>query len=101
MAEPALVAQFDLLRSCNKILFGIAGLDPASMPSRSGYLSPEIGRRYAALGAVGVMAGRCIAGCGAPVHGELDGRMIGLPLDELRRIPSRACRTGAPTRSRP
>lgn len=94
MAEPALIAQFDLLRSCNKILFGVAGLDPASMPSRSGYLSPEIGRRYAALGAVGVMAGRCIDRDGAPVHGELDGRMIGLTLDELRRIPERICVAG-------
>lgn len=94
MAEPALIAQFDLLRSCNKILFGIAGLDPASMPARSGYLSPETGRSYRALGAVGVLAGRCIGRDGAPVHGELDGRMIGLTLDELRQIPERICVAG-------
>ena len=94
MAEPALMAQFDLLRSCNKILFGVAGLDPASMPSRSGYLSPDTSRSYAALGAVGVLAGRCTGRDGAPVHGELDGRMIGLTLDEIHRIPERICVAG-------
>lgn len=94
MREPALVAQFDLLRRCTKILFGVAGLDPGSMPSRSGYLSPQIGRDYEALGAVGVLAGRCIGRDGAPVQGELDGRMIGLTLEEIRRIPERICIAG-------
>ncbi len=94
MAEPTLVKQFDLLRSCNKILFGIASLDRASLPSRSGYVTPEIGHLYADLGAVGVLAGRFVGRDGAPVLGDLDDRMIGLTLDEIRQIPQRICVAG-------
>ncbi len=100
MAEPTLIKQFDLIRSCNKILFGIAGLDQASMPSRSGYLTPDTSRRYSDLGAVGVLAGRFIGRDGAPVPGELDDRMIGLTLEEILRIPERICVAGGPAKAK-
>lgn len=94
MAEPTLIKQFDVIRSCNKIVFGIAGLDQASLPSRSGYLTPEIRRTYLSRGAVGVLAGRFIGSDGAPLLGELDDRMIGMTLDEMTRIPERICVAG-------
>ena len=94
MAEPTLIKQFDVIRSCTKIVFGIAGLDQASLPSRSGYLTPEIRQTYLDRGAVGVLAGRFIGGDGAPLVGELDDRMIGMTLDEMTRIPERICVAG-------
>lgn len=94
MAEPTLIKQFEIIRTCNKIVFGIAGLDQASLPSRSGYLTPEVRQTYLSRGAVGVLAGRFVGRDGAPLLGELDGRMIGMTLDELTRIPERICVAG-------
>jgi dihydroxyacetone kinase-like protein len=94
MQEPALVEQFKLIRSCNKILFGVAGLGSASTALRSGYMSPEKLRPYVAGGAVGVMAGRFFDHDGDPVLGPLDDQMIGLTLREIARIPERICVAG-------
>jgi DNA-binding transcriptional regulator LsrR (DeoR family) len=94
MQEPALVSQFDLLRSCNKILFGVTGLDRAGDSVLRGYVSADWLQAYAEAGAVGVLSGRFVDAQGQPVHGALDGRMIGLTLDEIRRIPKRICVAG-------
>jgi DNA-binding transcriptional regulator LsrR (DeoR family) len=94
MAEPTLLKQFEIIRSCNKIVFGIAGLDQASLPARSGYLTAEIRQTYLSRGAVGVLAGRFVGRNGAPLLDELDDRMIGMTLDEITRIPERICVAG-------
>lgn len=94
MKEPTLRKQFEIIRSCSKIVFGIAGLDQASLPSRSGYLSPEIRQSYLNRGAVGVLAGRFITRDGAPLLGEFDDRMIGMTLGEIKSIPKRICVAG-------
>ncbi|HEY1386869.1 MAG TPA: sugar-binding transcriptional regulator [Dongiaceae bacterium] len=94
MQEPALVEQFKLIRSCNKILFGVAGLGSASTALRSGYMTPEKLRPYQAGGAVGVMAGRFFDRDGEPVLGPLDEQMIGLTLREIAKIPERICVAG-------
>jgi DNA-binding transcriptional regulator LsrR (DeoR family) len=94
MQEPALVAQFDLLRSCSKILFGVTGMGTGSTAIRSGYLSEATARPYLEQGAVGVISGRFIDARGRPVLGELDERIIGLTLEEINRIPERICVAG-------
>ena len=96
MQEPALVEQFKVIRSCNKILFGVAGLGSASMALRSGYMTAEKIRPYADGGAIGVMAGRFLDCDGHPVLGPLDDQMIGLTLGEIARIPERICVAGGP-----
>jgi DNA-binding transcriptional regulator LsrR (DeoR family) len=96
MQEPALVEQFKLIRSCNKILFGVAGLGSASTALRSGYMTPEKLRPYVEGGAVGVMAGRFLDRDGDPVLGPLDEQMIGMTLREIARIPERICVAGGP-----
>lgn len=98
MGEPSLVAQFDLIHSCTKLLFGVTGLDDASTVLSSGYLSAEEIRTYRGAGAIGVLAGRFIAADGRPVHGPLDERMIGLGLEEMQRIPERICVAGGATK---
>jgi dihydroxyacetone kinase-like protein len=96
MQEPALVEQFKLIRSCNKILFGVAGLGSASTALRSGYMTPEKLRPYVDGGAIGVMAGRFFDRDGDPVLGPLDEQMIGTTLREIARIPERICVAGGP-----
>jgi DNA-binding transcriptional regulator LsrR (DeoR family) len=96
MQEPALVEQFKLIRSCNKILFGVAGLGSASTALRSGYMTPEKLRPYVDGGAVGVMAGRFLDRDGDPVLGPLDEQMIGMTLREISKIPERICVAGGP-----
>jgi dihydroxyacetone kinase-like protein len=94
MQEPTLVEQFKLIRSCNKILFGVANLTSASTALRSGYVNAEKLRPYVHGGAIGVMAGRFFDADGDPVLGPLDEQMIGLTLREIAKIPERICVAG-------
>jgi len=96
MQEPALVEQFKLIRSCNKILFGVANLGSASTALRSGYMTAEKLRPYVDGGAIGVMAGRFFDRDGDPVLGPLDEQMIGTTLREIAKIPERICVAGGP-----
>lgn len=94
MAERIIQDKFAILRRCTKIVFSIADLGPQSTAFVSGYLSVEDTQPYRDAGAVGVMAGRFFDAAGEPVIGALDARMIGITLDEMRRIPERICIAG-------
>lgn len=94
MQEPSLIAQFDLVRSATKILFGVTGVDAASTAVRCGYITADWAHEYAMAGAVGVLSGRFIDASGQPVPGALDDQMIGLTLQEIVRIPERICVAG-------
>ncbi|MBX6320916.1 MAG: sugar-binding transcriptional regulator [Rhodospirillaceae bacterium] len=94
MREPTLVEQFRIIRSCNKILFGVTNVAATSMAIGSGYLTEDQSRPYIERGAIGVLAGRFFDRRGRPVLGELDERMIGITLDELAGIPERICVAG-------
>lgn len=96
LAEPALIRQFELIRSCTKIVYGVAGLTEDSMVFESGFMSRRDGQAYIDAGAVGVAIGRFFDKAGAPVAGSQDGRMVGVSLDELRAIPERICVAGGP-----
>ena len=96
MQEPTLVEQFKLIRSCSKVLFGVAGVGRASTALRSGYMTPERLRPYVAGGAIGVLAGRFFDHDGRPVLGPLDEQMIGLTMREIAKIPERICVAGGP-----
>jgi dihydroxyacetone kinase-like protein len=96
MQEPSLVEQFKLIRSCTKVLFGVTGLDSASMALRSGYMTPEKMRPYVKGGAIAVMSGRFLNADGRPVLGPLDEQMIGLTIPEIAKIPERICVAAGP-----
>ena len=98
MQEPMLVHQFELVRSAKRILFGVGDLGAASTVRKSGFASAETVARYAAAGALAVIIGRFIGADGQSVPGELDRRMIGLTLDELRAVPVRICVAGGPVK---
>ena len=94
MGEPMLVRQFELIRSANRILFGVGDLGPAATMRTSGFASADMIERYVAAGACGAIIGRFITASGASVPGELDRRMIGITLAELGTIPVRICVAG-------
>jgi len=94
MAEPMLVHQFKLIRSANRILFGVGDLGPAGTLLTSGFATAATVKRYAAAGACGAVIGRFITANGDPVPGDLDHHMIGITLAELKAIPVRICVAG-------
>jgi len=94
LAEPVLQRQFALIRATNHILFGVGDVAPGSTVRVSGIAEQAEIDAYVAQGAVGVIIGRFIDAEGRATTGELDSRMVGISLDELRRMPSRICVAG-------
>jgi DNA-binding transcriptional regulator LsrR (DeoR family) len=94
MQEPALVETFKIIRSSNKVLFGVGSVDHAGTAMRSGYMTPEKIEPYLARNAIGVVSGRFIDREGKPVLGALDNQMIGLTLYEIAEVPERICVAG-------
>lgn len=91
MDEPALVEQFRITRTCTKIIFGVGNVSATSTAFQSGFLSSTEGDPYRKKGAVAVLAGRFIDAFGRHVLGEVDDRMIGMSVDEIKKIPERFC----------
>lgn len=91
MKEPALIEQFRIISTCNKIIFGVGNVSAASTAFESGFLSSSEGDPYRKKGAVAVLAGRFIDAFGRHVLGEVDERMIGMTVDEIKKIPERFC----------
>ncbi len=89
MAEPQLKEQFAHVRSCTRLLLGICTVEQNSSTHNTGLVSAELGAKYVARGAVGVISGRFFDAQGCPVLGEADQRMVGLTLEEIRRVPKR------------
>lgn len=101
LAEPSLVKQFSLIRSASRILFGVGELGAAATVRAAELADGTVIDAYLAAGAVGAIMGQFIDAEGRRVAGELDGRMIGLTLDELRRMPVRLCVAGGPNKVAP
>lgn len=94
LAEPVLRKQFALIHSTNHILLGVGDIGAGSTVRASGIASEEEIDAYAARGAAGVIIGRFIDAEGRAVAGDLDERMVGISLDDLRRVPNRICLAG-------
>lgn len=94
MKEPELVRQFEIIRSCTKILFGVGGFENAGTVLSSGYMTPQTVKPYVERGGIAVVAGRVLDSSGKAVLGSLDDQMIGLTLRELIKIPERICVAG-------
>ncbi len=98
LGEPMLRHQLALVRASTRVLFGVGDLGEASTVRRSGFVSAATVRRYVAAGAQAAVIGRFIGAGGKAVAGELDGRMVGITLDELRSVPVRICVAGGPAK---
>lgn len=95
LAEPALQRQFALIRSVNKIVFGVGELGPGSTFAESGMLAGETLDELRALnGAEAVVIGRLIDREGVPVLSAIDDTIVGIALEDVRKVPVRLCLAG-------
>ena len=78
-------------------IMGIGGIDPSDVLAESGNAFAT-GEREALLGvgAVGDICHRVFRADGSVVRGELDERIIAIPVDDLLRIPRRVGIAGGP-----
>lgn len=74
-------------RTCNVALVGIGALTPSSSLLLTRRLTPEQATRYVAMGAVGDICGRIYDSEGRPFPTSIDEQIIGITLEDLRRIP--------------
>lgn len=88
-AEPIIRANLDALNKCNKAFFVVGNALDENPLIRAGVLSKEEMQTYRDLGAVGVICGRFYDKFGNPVVAELDLRILGISLAQLRQIDRR------------
>ncbi|WP_428394886.1 sugar-binding transcriptional regulator [Lichenicoccus sp.] len=91
MREPALIEQFQVIATCNRIIFGVGSVASTSTPFEIGFLTEAEARPYIEGGAVAVLAGRFLDASGEAVLGEIDERMIGMSITAIRNVPDRIC----------
>ncbi|MGA1598079.1 MAG: sugar-binding transcriptional regulator [bacterium] len=94
LEEEVIANQFQAIRSSRIILFGIGDIAAESTVVRSGFMESDLLRSYEQQGAVGTIIGRMLNAEGEQVCTEMDHRMIGLMLEEIRPIPCRLAVAG-------
>ena len=82
--EPVVHDQMEALATCNKTILACGTCDADAHVVRSGILTAEGIAAYRAKGAAGVICGRLIDGQGQPVVADVEERMIGVSLDQMR-----------------
>lgn len=84
MAEPVVAAQLSAVAACNKTIFACGTCTDDSHIVQAGLQDPESLAAFRARGATGVICGRLIDGDGAPLRSEIEDRMIGVTLHDMR-----------------
>lgn len=85
-AEPIIRANFDVLTQCTKAFFVVGNALDENPLIRVGVLSKKEMQAYRDLGAVGVICGRFYDKNGMPVVADVDQRILGISLAQLRLI---------------
>ena len=91
MAEPVLRRQFERIGQADLIVFGVGALGPDSTMRIADVTDNTEIDEYAAEGAVAVLICRFLDNMGQQITRDFDSRVIGIELDELRRLPRRLC----------
>ena len=94
LKEEGIVNQFKTIKSSRIIVFGIGELCPQSTVVSTGFLKAKERERYLAQGAIGTILGRMLNEKGQQIYTEMDDRMIGVSLDEIKSIPCRLAVAG-------
>ncbi|MBO0662919.1 sugar-binding transcriptional regulator [Jiella sp. MQZ9-1] len=95
LEEPSLKRQFGLIRSATKIAFGVGELGPESTFAKSEMIAAEtLAEARRDFDAKGVIIGRMIDHRGAPVASPIEDGIVGISLEDLRRVPYRLCAAG-------
>lgn len=100
-AEPVVRAQLDALATCNKTVLACGTCDAGAHVVRSGILSLAEMAAYREEGAAGVICARLIDGAGRPVVADVEERMIGVSLDQMKGKEMALLVAAGPGRARP
>lgn len=78
----------EMARRADLLVVGIGSVDPeVSSLKRAGYLSDAELAELTRSGAVGDICGRYLDLAGQPIPTPFDGRLVGITLEDIRRIP--------------
>ena len=82
--EPDIKDQLKSVNDCNKVMFACGTVNQTSHIARTRMFSDEMLEVYRQKGATGVICARLIDADGTPIPTELDDRMIGITLEQMR-----------------
>ncbi|NBM04557.1 sugar-binding transcriptional regulator [Proteus sp. G2671] len=88
-AEPIIRRSFSALNQCNKALFVVGNTFDDNPLVTAGVLTSSEMAQYRDLGAVGVICGRFYDAQGNPLVSDIDLRIMGISLAQLRQITQR------------
>lgn len=88
-AEPIIRRNFSALNQCNKALFVVGNTCDDNPLVTTGVLTSSEMAQYRDLGAVGVICGRFYDAQGNPLVSDIDLRIMGISLAQLRQITQR------------
>lgn len=98
LSEPILQRQMELVHSTDHILFGVGDVGPKATVRMSGICTEAEMDDYVARGAEAAIIGRFIDRQGRPLGGDHDARMVGISLDDLKKVGNRICLGGGPAK---
>jgi deoxyribonucleoside regulator len=87
--EPVIAQQLDRFKNLTKVLFSIGSIDDDTLMVTSEMATKSELTQFRQRGAVGILCGRYISADGQQVDHDLNKRLIGIELDELRKVETR------------
>jgi deoxyribonucleoside regulator len=100
MSDSNVKAPLDLVRASQVALIGVGTTGPNATLLETGVLSDFEMQALQAKGAVGDILARFFDADGQPVDSALNGRVVGLELEEVRRIPTTVLVAGGESKVR-
>lgn len=94
LAEPILQRQMDLVHSTDHIIFGVGEIGPKATVRVAGICTEAEIDDYIARGAEAAIIGRFIDRQGKPIGGDHDARMVGISLEDIKKVGNRICLGG-------
>jgi len=87
LGEKQIAERFELARSCDILMTSVGTVDEDALMYQIGSLSDEVLLQLQRDRAVGDLLGHFIDENGRPVPSSLDGRLMALQLEDMKRIP--------------
>lgn len=87
--DPVIRKQLDRFKNLTKVLFSIGSINNDTLMVTSGMATKSELADFKKRGAVGILCGRYISADGKQVDPSLNQRLIGIELEELRRVKTR------------
>jgi DNA-binding transcriptional regulator LsrR (DeoR family) len=94
LAQPDLKAVLDRARAADVAVVGVGSLEAEATIRQIGLLEDVDADRLTSLGAVGDLLCTYLDAAGRPVDHPLNGRAVGLPIEDLRRVPTSILASG-------